>query len=152
MSLWEHAFAYELSVHVLGRSPFLSSVPHSHPHPSLCQVCLQILSLGGFQRKVSTHSGPAASWGVSHHTLGWGSGPSVPQQGSGSGWEVKTHSQEAWRRATRDTAKCLASLLLPCPQGPISMRVRCVTLEPKFFVGSFCSRWRDSGGYGQRVG
>lgn len=83
---------------------------------------------------------------------GEAAGPSVPQQGSGSGWEGKPRSQEAWRSASRDTARCLATLLLPCPRGPISMRVRSVTLEPRFSVGSFCSHWRNSGGYGQRMG
>lgn len=153
MSLWEHAFAYELSVHVLGRSPFLSSVPHSHPLPSLCQVCLQIPQSWRLPEK-SEHSFRSSGVLRSIPSYPRVRQPSLllPQQGSGSGWEGKPRSQEAWRSATRDTARCLATLLLPCPRGPISMRVRSVTLEPRFSVGSSCSHWRNSGGYGQRMG
>ena len=39
--------------------------------------------------------------------------PTVPQQGSESGWEVKIHSQEAWKGATGDTARYFAPLALP---------------------------------------
>lgn len=90
MSLWEHAFAYELSVHVFGRSPLLFSIPCPSSTPASARSAYRSLSQEASQRAVRARLGLAASWEECPRVpAGEADRPTAPQQGSESGWEVK---------------------------------------------------------------
>lgn len=86
--LWEHAFAYELSVHVFGRSPFLLSIPF--PSLGSARSAFRFLSHEASQRGVRALLGlttPCEE--CPNMPVGEAGRPTAPQQGSARGWEVK---------------------------------------------------------------
>lgn len=109
MSLWEHAFAYELSVHVLGSSSFYPLYPTPTPPQPLPDL----------PSDPSVSKPPRKRWELIQVQLRPERSvpmcPQVkqttaPQQGSESSWEVKMHSWKAWKGATGDTARYFATL------------------------------------------
>lgn len=85
----------------LSYSPFLP-----HPHPSFCQVCLQMPQTRNLpERGESSFHSSSILRGVYQ---GEADRPTAPQ-GSEPGWEV-IYSQKAWKGITGDTARYLATL------------------------------------------
>ena len=61
MSLWECVFAYELSVHVSGRSPLVFSIPCPIPTAASARSAYKTLSHEASKREVRAPLGLAAS-------------------------------------------------------------------------------------------
>lgn len=61
MSLREYVFAYELSVHVFGRSPFIFSIPCPIATPASARSAYKSLSREASKRAVRTPLGLTAS-------------------------------------------------------------------------------------------